>query len=159
MAINSEGRKIESDLVKGLGRYQEESATNVNFASVTVGGTGEVETIGLPVIWDDATSKFVLYSAQDIAAAKTANSSPLAGNRVLAVSVGSEFGRGFNRSDVDLSTDPTMTVLYRGDASITVAGITGWDAVTNKTEFQKELEAQDFTFVDNAAVVTPSYVV
>jgi hypothetical protein len=155
MTVISTGRKYESDLVKGLDRYQEESATNVNFKSVTVGGTGSYESIGLPVIWNG--TDFELYDAQDIAAAIALASSPLDGNRVLAVTVGDEHGRGFNKDDVDLSTDPTMTVLYNGKASITTNGIEGWAGVTNKTAFQVELEKQGFTFVDNAEVVTPTY--
>jgi hypothetical protein len=155
MPVNSEGRKIEGDLIKGLDSYQEDSATNVNFASVTVGGTGEVETIGLPVIWNG--TDFELYSAQDIAAAKALGDSPLAGNRVLAITVGGWAGRGFNRVDVDLADDPTMTVIYRGQASITTDGITGWASVTNQDEFIAELELQGFIFVDLATEVDPTY--
>ena len=159
MPVNSVGRKIFSDLVKGYGKFGYDAAVNVYFATVEVTGAGVVDNIGIPLIWDDSTNSYVVYVAQDIAAAKATGTSPLAGGRVLALTVGDSTGRGINNADTTLSgTAVPMSVLFRGDAAVAKAGII-WNTTGAPAQalFQKELELQDVVFVENATVVTPTY--
>lgn len=160
MPVNSVGRPIESDLIKGLGEYQEMSTSNVYFKTISVGLAGEVDNIGLPVIWDDTAGEFRLYVAQNIATAKATGTSPLAGTRVLALTVGNKFGRGYNNEDTDATVAADFTAIFRGNASIVNEGIQwGSAAAPAQALFLKELEDQLFTVVPNADVVSPTYAV
>lgn len=159
MPVNATGRPILSDLVKGVSSFEENTLTNFNTKAVTVGGTATIGTIGIPVVWVTANARFEVFVAQVIDTV-AGSDSPLPGGAKVALLIGDKFGAGFNKADVDLSAgDVTMTALYRGDATVSNNGIV-WGAVSapNQALFLAELETQRITTIDNADVVTPSYV-
>lgn len=159
MPVNATQRKVISDLVKGVMSYEEDTKTNFNYDSVIVGGTLTIGSIGVPVIWVNGNSRFEVFIAQDIAAAITTGGSPLASGAVIGLLVGDQFGSGFNKADIDLSAgDTTMTILYRGDATVVDVGI-DWGTAASPAQvlFRDQLEAQRVTFNDNATVVNPTY--
>lgn len=159
MPVVATERKFLSDLIKGVSSYEDETKTNFHYASVTVGGSATVDCIGTPVVWVTANGRFEPYVAQTIATV-AGTDSPLKGGAKVALLVGDYNGMGFNKADVDLSAgDATMTVLHRGDVTVVNEGIE-WDAGSNaavQAAFLAELEAQRITTIDNATVVTPSY--
>ena len=159
MPVNATQRKILSDLLKGVMTYEDDTKTNFNYDSVTVGGTATIGNIGVPVVWVDGNSRFEVFIAQDIAAAIATGTSPLVDGSAIGLLVGSEFGSGFNKADTDLSAgDVTKTILYRGDATVVDAGIEwGTAAAPAQALFNAQLEAQRITTIDNATVVTPTY--
>jgi hypothetical protein len=86
-------------------------------------------------------------------------SSPLVTNASICLTVGNEFGKGFNKEGLLLTgTSQSMTVLYRGDATILESGIDwGSVAAADQAEFLTALEAQRITTADEATVVTPAF--
>lgn len=159
MTVVATQRAILSDLIKGVMAFEEDTKTNFNFESVTVGGSTTIGCIGIPVIWVDGNTQFEVYVAQDIPTAIATGGSPLPDGSVIGLLVGSKEGKGFNRADIDLSTgDETMTILYRGDATIVNEGIVwGGAGAPAQTAFLEQLEKQRITTIANAEVVTPSY--
>lgn len=158
MPVNAVGRKYLTDLVKGLDSFHEDTFIRYNYATVTLDGTGEIDPIGTPFIWNDTTTEWEVYVAQDIAAAITAGGSPLPDGSVIALTVGDEFGAGFNKHDLDLTTSPVATVLFRGPAGIVDAGIEwGAAAAPAQEAFLAQLEVQHITTIENAEVVEPAY--
>jgi hypothetical protein len=159
MPVNATGRKYLTDLLKGVSTFHEDTAIRFNYATVTLGGAAtDVDPIGTPVIWVDGNSQFEVYVAQDIDAAITTGGSPLPDGSVIALTVGDEFGVGFNKHDLDLTTDPLATVLFRGDAGIVNEGIEwGLAAAPAQALFLAQLENQRITTVPNGEVVTPAY--
>ena len=159
MPINSTGRKIISDLIKGVMTYEEDTATNFNYETIAVGGgAGNIEPIGIPVIWDNADTRFEVFVAQDIPTVKGTGGSPLPGGSVIALLVGDALGKGNNQADIDISSDVKATALYRGDATIVNEGI-DWGAASapQQAAFLAELELNRITTIANAEVVTPTY--
>jgi hypothetical protein len=159
MPVNATGRKYLTDLLKGVSTFHDDTHIRFNYATVTLGGTAtDVDPIGTPVIWVDANSQFEIYVAQDIAATITTGGSPLPDGSVIALTVGDEFGVGFNKHDLDLNDDPDATVLFRGDAGVVDEGIEwGTADATAQAAFWAQLEKQRITRVANAEVVTPAY--
>lgn len=156
MPVNSTGRKYLTDLVKGVDSFSEDSAVRFSYETVAVGGTGEVDNIGIPLVWVNANSRFEVYVAQDISAV---TGSPLPEGFPIAISVGDKFGVGRNRADTNLATSgQQMTVLYAGPAAITNEGIV-WGSATSgdQDEFRDQLEKQRMRIVANATTVTPAY--
>lgn len=156
MPVNGTGRKYLSDLLKGTDDFHYDSAVRFNYDTVDVGGTGEVDNIGIPLIWVNGNSRFEVYVAQDITAV---TGSPLPGGRPICIGVGDALGLGRNREDTDLSVAGTqMTVLFRGDAAVVESGmIWGTANTTNQAEFRAQMEVQGVTFIDNGTAVTPAY--
>jgi len=159
MPINATERPVLSDLIKGVMDFEEMTKTNFNFESVTVGGTATIGNIGIPVIWVNGNSQFEVFIAQDIAAAVTAGNSPLPDGSVVGILVGDNFGAGFNKSDVDLSAgDVSRTILYRGDVTISNAGMVwGTANAANQALFLDAMQDQRITTIASATVVTPTY--
>lgn len=162
MPVNATQRKTISDLIKGVMDFEDETKTNFNFATVTVGGSATIDNIGIPVIWVNANSQFEVYVAQDIAAAISTGGSPLPDGSVIGLLVGDNFGVGFNKADVDLSEgDVERTILYRGDVTVVDDGygITwGSAAAPAQAAFLAQLQEQRITTIDSATAVTPTYV-
>lgn len=69
MPVNATARKFLSDLLKAADTFAEESAVRFNFDTVGVEGTGSIDNIGIPLLWDDASVSFkVLVAPADWAA-------------------------------------------------------------------------------------------
>ena len=158
MPVNATGRKILSDLVKAMDDLSSKTAVQFNTATITVGGTGSIDNIGIPVIWVDGNSRFEVYVAQNIATAIATGNSPLKDGSVIAMVVGSALGTGLNKADTDISTDTEVTALFRGDAAIVDEGI-DWGSANGTAQglFLDQLELQRITTIDNAEVVSPTY--
>jgi len=159
MPVNSTGRPILSDLVKGYANFGNENAVRFNFDTVAVEGAGTTDNIGIPLIWDNASGKFEVYVAQVIATVISTGGSPLKDGSVLGLSVGDKLGLGMNKEDTNLADAAAqMTILYRGDAAISETGLVWGSADAGaQTAFLAQLELQRITTVDNATVVSPTY--
>jgi hypothetical protein len=159
MPVNATERAYLSDLIAGVMSFEEDTKTNFNYASVTVGGSATIPAIGVPVIWSNANSRFEVYVAQDIGAAMATGTSPLKGDAAIAIVVGTANGLGFNKADTDLSAgDVTMTVLYRGDAIIKNEGMVwGSAAAPAQALFLTQLEEQRITTTADAVAAEASY--
>lgn len=158
MPLNGEARKYLSDLVKGVSTFAEDTGIRFNYDTVTVEGTGSVDNIGIPVIWDNVAGSFEVFVAQDIPTVISTGGSPLPDGSVIALTVGNGLGLGLNPSDTDISSGALMTVMYRGDAGIVNEGIEwGTAAAPDQAAFLAQLEEQRITTVANAQVVTPAY--
>lgn len=85
--------------------------------------------------------------------------SPLVTNSPIVLTVGNEFGKGFNKEGTLLTgTSQSLTVLYRGDATILTSGIDwGSVAAADQAEFLTALEAHRITTAAEATVVTPAF--
>ena len=129
MPVNATGRKYLSDLMKATDTFAEETAVRFNFDTVLVGGSGTIDNVGIPLIWNNVASRFEVYVAQVIATVIATGGSPLKDGSVICVSVGSKFGVGFNKADTDLTADVNMTALYRGDAVAAIVGVV-WSKVS-----------------------------
>ncbi len=156
------GRKHLSQVLAGESNYDFENGVNFKFASVIVTGAGEVDYIGLPLV-SDSSGKFEVYAAQDIGAV---TDSTLPTKAPVCIAMGSALGKGLNKTDADLDAgDVTMTVLYRGDATIVIEGMedgdgTAWDSTaltTDQQEFLDQLQLQDISSEAQATSVTPAY--
>ena len=155
---NSETRKRLSELVKDYGSFADTAGVDFYFGRVDVKGTGSVDPIGTPLVWNSVDSAFEVYLAQDIALVTTPSSLPNAAP--ICISVGPRKGKGFNVEDVTLSaTAVEMTVLFRGVAAVIESGI-DWGAAdtTAKTAFNLELEKQQIVVAPEAETVDPKYV-
>tara|TARA_R110002020_G_scaffold237085_5_gene449374 strand:- start:2398 stop:2901 length:504 start_codon:yes stop_codon:yes gene_type:complete len=162
MPVNAEGRKYLTELLAGYSSYSDDTATNFNFDSVTVGHATPaltVDNIGTPLIYVNANSRFEIYVAQDIAAAISTGNSPLPDGSVICLSVGSALGLGLNKKATDIGTaDTLLTALYRGDASVLDSGI-DWGTANQAAQdaFWAQLEAQRITVAAEATEVEPAY--
>ncbi len=153
MPVNGISRKYYTDLVKGIETASEDTAIQFNFATVGVVGSGAVDNVGIPLIWNG--TNFEVYVAQDIAAV---TGSPLPAGNPVCLSVGSATGL-FNKADTVLSGTPVnMTALHAGKAGVVNDGII-WGAATvgDQDEFRLQLETQGIYFVENAEAVSPAY--
>ena len=159
MPVTSTSRKKLSDLLKGEDTFAMDNAVDFNYATVDVGGTGEVDNIGVALIWVNANLQFEVYVAQDIATAIATGGSPLKDGSVVCLSVGSFQGKGENYEDTDLAeADAKMTVLYRGDAAVVNEGII-WNgaAAPAQAAFLTQLESQRITTVEQASDAAVTY--
>lgn len=165
MPVVDTQRKYLSDVLAGANPSDNTNAMNFNYASATVTHAGELEPIGIPVVWDTSAATFVVYqdsSAAEIGLGITAGDSPLPGKGVVAILVGSAFGLGFNSADVDYTAGVAATVIHRGanNAGIKKAGIdytTGATSAGNQTAFEAQLEVQGVMVIETAEVVTPTF--
>lgn len=66
------GRKMLSELVKGVSTFGEESAVNYVYATVDVEGSGDVDNIGVPLMWSESDSAFIEFAPNDDWEAATA---------------------------------------------------------------------------------------
>jgi len=69
---NSTTRTQYSELVKGTSKFNEEGAVNYNFASVEVKGSGDIDNIGIPLMWDGSTFVAFAVNADWLASTVTA---------------------------------------------------------------------------------------
>jgi len=169
------GRRQLSQVLKGFTKFEDDFATNFSFSTILVGAAGTAEPIGTPVIFDNATSEFVVYVAQSISAAITAGNSPLPNGSVIAILVGEKEGRGFNKEDIDLTaTSLNATAIFRGPASVvnTTSATAGTPTLTGpqggiywqgsndaqRAAFVLQLEIQDIAVQLNTEVIAPSFV-
>jgi len=67
-------RKQLSDLVKGVSMIGQDAGINYNYASVDVKGSGDIENIGVPLIWSEDDSAFIEFTPNSDWAATTAYS-------------------------------------------------------------------------------------
>ena len=63
MPVNATARKILSDLVKGVSSIAEDIAVRLNHDTVGVEGSGDVDNIGIPLLWDETASAFLEFVA------------------------------------------------------------------------------------------------
>lgn len=155
MPVVETSRKHLSEVVKGLGVFTGSSGTNYSYAIVDVKGSGDIDPIGQPLVWD-GTDAFVPFVAQDIGATPA---SVLPNGAKVAISVGETFA-GQNRADVTLSATATqLVVIYRhaevDKGGVYVTGIGGGDLAN----FYTALESQGVAVYDQATNTIPSYVV
>ncbi len=59
---NGSTRKRETDLLKGYNKFETESGVNYCFASVDVEGSGDVDNIGIPLMWSETASAFIEFA-------------------------------------------------------------------------------------------------
>jgi hypothetical protein len=155
----SKSRKKLSDLLKAEDTFATDNAVDFNYDTVDVGGTGEVDNIGVALIWNNSTSQFEKYVAQNITSVISTGGSPLKDGSVIALSVGSYQGKGENYEDTDLAdANAKMTVLYRGDAAVLKEGII-WNGAASgaQTAFLAQLEKQRITTATEATDAAVTY--
>lgn len=63
MPVNSTGRKYLTDLLKGRDNFSTENFINFEFLTAPVTGSGDVDNIGIPLIWEEATDSFIEFVA------------------------------------------------------------------------------------------------
>lgn len=107
----------------------------------------------------ETTDGAVTWVARKAYAVDGASTSPLKNKSRICVTVGSEFGVGFNKNDRVLSATPmNFTVIYRGQATLINEGfLWGTVAAEDQAEFLSALEDLNITTIDNATVVTPTF--
>lgn len=54
-------RKFLTSLLKGVGKFGSDAGINYNYATVDVKGSGDVENIGLPLMWSESDSAFIEF--------------------------------------------------------------------------------------------------
>ena len=74
MTLLDTGRKTLSDLLKGYGKFEGDSATSYYFENVDVEGSGDVEPIGTPLMWSETDSAFIEFAINADWVANTAYS-------------------------------------------------------------------------------------
>ena len=72
MPVNATARKFLTDLVKAVDTFHEDNAVRFNYATVGVEGTGSIDNIGIPLLWDNTTTSFLVLAAPADWAATTA---------------------------------------------------------------------------------------
>lgn len=55
-------RKVLSALVKGYSKFEGDSGVSYHFARVDVEGSGDVDNIGIPLIWSETDSAFIEFT-------------------------------------------------------------------------------------------------
>lgn len=63
-----------SELVKAYNKFEDQFGVNYCFATVSVEGSGDIDNIGVPVMWSEDDSAFIEFSANADWAASTAYS-------------------------------------------------------------------------------------
>lgn len=74
MPVNATARKFLTDLLKATDNFAEDTAVRFNFETVGVEGTGSIDNIGIPLLWDEALAAFAVFAAPADWAATTAYS-------------------------------------------------------------------------------------
>lgn len=154
---NSTTRTQFSELVKGVTKFGTDSGINYNYASVDVKGSGDTDNIGIPLVWNNTSTAFEIYDAQDISAV---TGSPLPGGHPICILVGEAGKLGLNDKDTTLSATATeMPVLFRGPAAVVKEGFE-WASTTttNQNEFYTQLEIQGIAVTESGTTVVPSYI-
>ncbi len=184
MPVNDAQRKYFTDVVKGFNGFNNSNAMQYNFATIaltdaTNNGAGtvatpSVEPIGIAVVWNTASTEWVIYNDLDLIAGASADSN-LPDGSPIAVVVGNEFGIGFNPENITVDADgENMTVFFRGannagivknpdeatpatyqSIDFVAGGVT--TSVANINAFYAQLEKQGIMVIDNAEVVTPTF--
>jgi hypothetical protein len=63
MPVNATARKFLTDLVKAVDNFAEDTAVRFNFETVGVEGSGDVDNIGIPLLWDETAAAFLELAA------------------------------------------------------------------------------------------------
>jgi hypothetical protein len=63
-----------SELVKAYNKFEDQFGVNYCFASIEVKGGGDIDNIGVPVMWSESDSAFIEFAANSDWAASTAYS-------------------------------------------------------------------------------------
>lgn len=158
MPTSFTSRKHLSETVAAVSNFGTEQGVNYTYAKVPVKGSGDIEPIGTPVVWNNATSAYEVYVAQDIAA--VAGTPALPNGAPIGVTVGTYESVGTNYADVTLSSTATeMYVLFRGEAAVKDAGIE-WGTATagDQAEFKLQLEKQGIAVVSQNTLAAPAFV-
>lgn len=156
MPILETTRKKESELVKAFDKMGHQQGVVVSFATVDVKGSTTIEPIGTPLVWNNTTSAFEVYVAQDISA--VAGTPALPDGSPICVTVGTKEGHGVNRADVTLTSTATpMTVMFRSGAVVNEGIEWGTAVAGDQAEFVLQLEKQGVVVIDAATTATPSY--
>lgn len=158
MTIVATSKPEFSKLFKGMSHYDFENMVNTHYETVGMTGSGDIQSWGIPVIWDDATTSFVRYVAQDIPTAIATGTSPLPKGQVAGILVGDAFGKGFI-NDVTLSgTATNVTALYNGHYTLSDEGMDWSTSTQGQIDlFKAELAQHDIGFIVIADDIDPSY--
>ena len=176
MPLVNTQRRYVSNLVKGTPHYEMTNAMNFITDGITVTNrnngsgtitTADIQSIGVPVIFDSANDEWVIFNDNDadIAGAITADDSTLPNRAPIALLVGDRFGYGYNTEDITLDANgEPFTALFRGDGTVGVVssgidwaagGVTTSQA--NQDAFVEQLEKQQIQVIDNATAIVPTY--
>lgn len=63
MPVNATARKFLTDLVKGVENTHDDIAVRINYDTVGVEGTGAIDNIGIPLLWDESLDAFAVFVA------------------------------------------------------------------------------------------------
>lgn len=63
-----------SELVKAYNKFEDQFGVNYCFATVSVEGSGDIDNIGVPVMWSESDSAFIEFAANSDWAASTVTS-------------------------------------------------------------------------------------
>lgn len=129
------------------------------YVCVVAGTSDAAEPTFITTEGATTTDNTVTWIARKAYAADAASSSTLKNKSRIAITVGDEFGVGFNKNDLILdAVAVNATVLYRGEAAILAEGIKfGAVAAADQAEFLAALEDFNITVIDNAEVVSPTF--
>lgn len=164
MPLLDESRKMLTDLLAAVDTVYNTQFVNFSTHRVMVQGTGSIEPIGTPLVWNATDEMFEVYVDQplvsdpDATPAVDVGSSSLPGGYVACISVGRREGVGLNKADIELNTDDgaEVSVLFRGPSQIKNDGIEwGTADPTAQAAFIKALELQNISVVDAATEVDP----
>lgn len=169
MPLLDESRKMLTDLVVAVDTVYNTQFVNFSTHRVMVQGTGSIEPIGTPLVWNPTDEMFEVYVDQPLVsdpgdpeaeppvAPTDVGTSSLPGGYIVCVSVGRREGVGLNSADITLSPEGTeVSVLFRGPSQIKNDGIE-WGAADAAAQaaFIKALELQNVSVVDAATEVDP----
>lgn len=122
MPVNATARKFLTDLLKAVDTFHEETAVRFNYETVGVEGTGSIDNIGIPLIWDESLTAFKVFVANADRADTTAYAvgdvvKLLAqdGNEYVAVTAGTSAGSppAFNTGSGEQTIDGTVVWVAR----------------------------------------------
>lgn len=163
MPLLDESRKMLTDLLTAVDTVYNTQFVNFSTHRVMVQGTGSIEPIGTPLVWNATDEMFEVYVDQPLVNDPDAEPpvdvgvSSLPGGHIVCVSVGTRHGVGLNAADVELTEEGVeLSVVYRGPSQIKNDGIEWGTADANaQAAFILALERQNVSVVDAAVEVDP----
>jgi len=117
---NGSTRTRLSDLVKGYNQFEDESGVNYCFATVGVEGSGDVDNIGIPLMYSESDGAFIEFAVNADWEATTAYT---AGD-VVKPTAQNGYEYVATNSDTSHSTEPTWPTIP--GATVTETGDQAW---------------------------------
>ncbi len=74
MPVNATARKFLTDLQKAVSNFHDDTKVRFNYETVGVKGSGDVDNIGIPLLWNETTTAFNVLAAPADWVASTAYS-------------------------------------------------------------------------------------